>query len=104
MGVRIIAERWLKDAAEAFPKAASYLAHWRTVVSAAQWNSLADVRRQYPSADAVRVASGGTVVVFNVCGNDFRLITAIHYNTQRVFTLRCLTHAEYSKDKWKAEL
>jgi mRNA interferase HigB len=102
--VRIIAERWLKDAAEAFPKAASYLAHWQAVVKAAHWNSLPDVRRQYPSADAVRVASGGTVVVFNVCGNDFRLITAIHYNSQRVFTLRFLTHAEYSKAKWKAEL
>jgi mRNA interferase HigB len=102
--VRIIAERWLKEAAEGFPKAATYLAHWRAVVKAAHWNNLADVRRHYPSADAVRVASGGTVVVFNVCGNDFRLITAIHYNTQCVFTLRFLTHAEYSKDKWKAEL
>lgn len=102
--MRIIAERWLKDAAETFPKASSYLAHWRAVVRAARWSSLADVRRQYASADAVRVASGGTVVVFNACGNDFRLITAIHYNTQRVFTLRFLTHAEYSRGKWKAEL
>ena len=102
--MRIIAERWLKDAAEDSPKAASYLAHWQAVVKAAHWNSLADVRRHYPSADAVRVASGGTVVVFNVCGNDFRLITAVHYNSQRVFTLRFLTHAEYSKAKWIAEL
>jgi mRNA interferase HigB len=102
--VRIIAERWLKDAADDFPKAASYLTHWRAVVRAAHWNNLSDVRRHYPSADAVRVASGSTVVVFNVCGNDFRLITAIHYNTQCVFTLRFLTHAEYSKDKWKVEL
>jgi mRNA interferase HigB len=102
--VRIIAERWLKDAAEAFPKAASYLAHWRVVVKAAHWHSLADVRRHYPSTDAVRVGSGGTVVVFNVCGNDFRLATAIHYNTQCVFTLRFLTHADYSKGKWKTDL
>lgn len=102
--MRIIAERWLKDAADDFPKAASYLTHWRAVVRAAHWNNLSDVRRHYPSADAVRVASGSTVVVFNVCGNDFRLITAIHYNTQCVFTLRFLTHAEYSKDKWKVEL
>jgi mRNA interferase HigB len=102
--VRIIAERWLKDAAETFPKAASYLIHWRAVVRAARWNSLAAVRRQYPNADTVRVSSGGTVVVFNVCGSDYRLITAIHFNTQRVFALRFLTHAQYSKEKWKAEL
>jgi mRNA interferase HigB len=42
--------------------------------------------------------------VFNVCGNDFRLIVAIHYNRGIVYTLRFLTHAEYSKDKWKKEL
>ena len=102
--MRIIAERWLKNAAEAFPKAATYLAHWQAVVRSAHWNSLADVKRLYPSADAVRVASGGTVLVFNVCGNDYRLITAMHFNTQKVFTLRFLTHADYSKNKWKSDL
>lgn len=102
--MRIIAERWLKDAAEAFPKAATYLAHWQAVVRAAHWNSLADVRRLYPSADAVHVESRGTVFVFNVCGNDYRLITAMHFNTQKVFTLRFLTHADYSKSKWKSGL
>lgn len=102
--MRIIAERWLRDAAEAHPKAAGYLAHWQAVVKSADWRSLADVRQHYPSADGVRVASGKTVVVFNVCGNTYRLITAIHYNTQSVFMLRFLTHADYDKERWKDEL
>ncbi len=63
-----------------------------------------DVRAIFPSADVVRVGSSHNVYVFNICGNDFRLITAIHFNTQCVFTLRFLTHAEYSKGKWKLEL
>jgi mRNA interferase HigB len=52
----------------------------------------------------VKVSSGGQVVVFNVCGNAYRLIVAIHFNRQIVFTLRFLTHADYSKDQWKTEL
>ena len=52
----------------------------------------------------VRVSSGNPVVVFNVCGNTYRLICAIHYDTGKVFLLRFLTHAEYSKSRWKDEL
>jgi mRNA interferase HigB len=44
------------------------------------------------------------VVMFNIHGNDFRLICAIHYNTAKVFLLRFLSHAEYDKDRWKSEL
>jgi len=53
---------------------------------------------------AVRIESGRVVTVFNVCGNSYRLITAIHYDKQRVFTLRLLTHADYDKNRWKKEL
>lgn len=35
---------------------------------------------------------------------EYRLITAIHYNLVKVFVLRFMTHAEYSKDRWKDEL
>jgi mRNA interferase HigB len=42
--------------------------------------------------------------VFNIGGNKYRLIVALHYNTQCVFILRLLTHAEYSKDLWKDDL
>ncbi len=42
--------------------------------------------------------------VFNIAGNQYRLIAAIHFNMQSVYTLRLMTHAEYSKDRWKDEL
>lgn len=102
--MRIIREPFLVEVARQYPKAAKYLEAWRAVVRQARWESLADVRRLYNSADAVTVKSNRTVVVFNVCGNAYRLITAIHYNRGIVYTLRFLTHAEYSKDKWKDEL
>ena len=52
----------------------------------------------------MRVGSGNPVVVFNVCGNTYRLICAMRYDTDKVFLLRFLTHAEYDKDRWKNEL
>lgn len=52
----------------------------------------------------VRVASERPVFVFNIAGNNFRLIVAIHFNTGRVFLLDFLSHAEYSKDAWKNKL
>jgi mRNA interferase HigB len=102
--VRIVKEKFLRDAAEQYPKAAKYLAAWTSNVRAAAWRNMADLRIRYGSADIVRVRSGKPVVVFNVCGNTYRLIVAIHFNSQMVFMLRFLTHAEYDKDRWKDEL
>jgi mRNA interferase HigB len=102
--VRIIKEKFLRDAAEQYPKAAKYLAAWQATVRTAAWRNIADVRGCYPSADAVHVRSGKPVIVFNVCGNTYRLIAAMHFNSQMAYTLRFLTHAEYDRDDWKNEL
>ena len=102
--MRIIKTKFLQDAAEQYPKAVAYLETWKKIVRQATWRSLADVRRSYPSADMVRVASGRPVYVFNVCGNTYRLIVAMHFDRQMAYTLRFLTHAEYSTDRWKDEL
>ena len=65
---------------------------------------MADVRHSYGSADVVRVRSGRPVVVFNVCGNSYRLVVALHFNSRMAYMLRFLTHAEYDRDNWKDEL
>jgi mRNA interferase HigB len=77
------------------------LEHWFRTTRKVVWACLADVRATFPHADPVAVASGRKVVVFNICGNRYRLITAIHYNRHMVFTLMVLTHAEYDRDEWK---
>ena len=102
--MRLIKESFLKEAALQHPKAASYLARWRATVKHARWRSLNDLRQTYPSADEVALKSKKKVVVFNAGGNSYRLIVAVHFNQQRVYLLRFFTHAEYSKDEWKAQL
>ena len=51
----------------------------------------------YSHADLV-----GSCIVFNVGGNNYRIIAAIHFNTQTVFILHVLTHPEYDRGKWKS--
>lgn len=49
-------------------------------------------------------AYGEPSFFFNVCGNDYRLLVAIHYDKQRIYTLQFLTRAEYDKNRWKKDL
>lgn len=55
----------------------------------------------FPHADAATVRSGNTVTIFNIGGNDYRLIVSIKYKWGVVYVRDFLTHAEYSKDAWK---
>ena len=102
--MRIIKETFLVDAARRHALAAQRLEVWRKLVRAADWQHFAEMRRTFPDADVVKVKSGRNVIVFNIRGNEFRLIAAIHFNRQIAYTLRFMTHAEYSKDRWKDDL
>jgi mRNA interferase HigB len=87
-----------------YPDAREPLQDWYDIAKRARWRSIAEVRRLFPHADAATVKSGGIVTIFNVRGNRYRLIVAIHYNRQQVFMLRFLTHAEYNKNRWIEQL
>ncbi|WP_255515787.1 MULTISPECIES: type II toxin-antitoxin system HigB family toxin [Microcoleaceae] len=43
----------------------------------------------------------GNFTIFNISGNNYRLITFIDYEYQLIFIRRLLTHAEYNKENWK---
>lgn len=102
--MRVIKPSTVKGFAVARKDAAPALMKWLGIAEAAEWMRLTDVRRDFPTADGVRVGSDRVVTVFNICGNRYRLLTAIHYNTGKVFILDFLTHAEYAKDQWKGAL
>lgn len=81
------------------------LARWLEFVEAAAWSSLVDVRRMFPNADGITIKGKGgiktVVAIFNIKGNEYRLITVINYPMRLVIIRDVLTHAEYSKDSWK---
>jgi mRNA interferase HigB len=84
------------------------LAGWLEITEAAAWEDIQDVRKTFKAADGVpvKVVGLGVVVatVFNIKGNDFRLITVIDFESGVVVVKEILTHAEYSKDAWKGRL
>jgi len=69
---------------------------WYRVAKKAEWKNLMTMKRVFPSAEAVE-----RFTVFNIKGNAYRLITEINYQTGRIFLRHVLTHAEYSKGRWK---
>ncbi|HEY8667686.1 MAG TPA: type II toxin-antitoxin system HigB family toxin [Tepidisphaeraceae bacterium] len=91
----------LHKALRKHPQTRAWLLNWMDVTAKADWHSIQDVRSNFPSADGVRIKSGTIVTIFNVKGNEFRLLTSVHYANQQVFFLDLLTHAEYDKQKWR---
>jgi mRNA interferase HigB len=66
---------------------------WLAIVDCAQWRTPADVKASYPKASILK----GSRVVFNIKGNDYRLIASIQYQAG-VLAIRFFgTHAEYDK-------
>jgi mRNA interferase HigB len=92
MAMRVISRRRLVEFADKHPQARVPLDHWYHAARQAAWQSLADVRRVYPHADLV-----GTLTVFNIAGNKYRLMTSINYQTQIIYIRTVQTHAEYDK-------
>lgn len=71
----------------------SALDSWFHEVRQADWHTPADVVKAYGNASIV----GSERVVFNIKGNDYRLVVAIHYRLQIVFIKWLGSHAEYDK-------
>ena len=80
------------------PDAETPILSWHQLASLASWKNFADIRRDYPHADAV-----GGFVVFNVSGNKYRLVVKVAYNKGKVYVHRVMTHKEYDRGDWKAE-
>ena len=101
--MRLITLKRLQDYAARHPTIAPTLGHWTTLIRDQDFSDFVALRRTFPSADQVAVASGNPVTIFNI-KNHYRLITAIHYNRRSVFILLLLTHNEYDRDHWKKNL
>jgi mRNA interferase HigB len=105
--MRVISRRRLREFWEGTPAHADAevpLRGWYAITEESDWKSPADVKAVFgKNVDFVKAESGNTVAVFNIHGNKYRLIAAIHYDYPRVFVLRVLTHREYDTNRWKKE-
>ena len=68
---------------------------WFQKVKAAKWKSFHDIKKDFPSADQL----GNNRIVFDIKGNDYRMICLVFIQGQKVFIRFVGTHAEYDKLK-----
>lgn len=94
--MRIVSKKRLRQFWEKHPAAEMSLRGWYGVVKGKHWDTFADVRKTFNSVDLYERCH-----IFNVGGNKYRIIAAIHYNTQTVFIRHVLSHEEYSRGTWK---
>lgn len=94
--MHVISRKKLFEAGSVHADLAAPLDVWYRIAKTAAWESLEDVRRQFPSADGV-----GKHTVFNIKGGNYRLISEINYRTKTLFVRNVITHAEYDREGWK---
>jgi mRNA interferase HigB len=94
--VRVLSRKRLRDFARTHASAAKPLDAWHRIAKAADWSTPLDVREQCSRAETV-----GEYTVFNIKGNEYRLVATIDYGRRIVYVRWLGTHAEYDKGKWK---
>ena len=91
--MRIIARRTLREFWENHPQAMPPLLAWYADAKRADWKSPAEIKRVYRNASVL----ANNRVVFNIKGNDYRLVVAVQYDFGIIYIRFVGTHAEYDR-------
>lgn len=91
--MRIIAISTLREFWTIHPNSEQALREWYVKTERANWNSLNDIRKDFNSVDYVK----NQRYVFNIKGNDYRLIAAIKFTPSLVYIRFVGTHSESDK-------
>jgi mRNA interferase HigB len=94
--MHIITRKRLLEFGRKHPDCSTALESWYRIVKRTDFNSFVELRQAFPSADKV-----GNLTVFDIGGNKARLISAMHYNTHRIYIRHILTHKEYDRGSWR---
>jgi len=87
----IISKPRLREFWEIHSNSEGALKAWYAEAKAANWQSPADIKAQYGSASILK----NSRVVFNICGNKYRLIVKINFPASFVYVRFIGTHKEY---------
>lgn len=90
--MRVIAHRTLVKFYLCRPEAKTSIENWYTKTNSANWHSFADVKRDFNSVDSV----GNQHYVFNLKGNDYRLVVVMKFQIKMVYIRFIGTHSEYN--------
>ncbi|RDC65476.1 type II toxin-antitoxin system HigB family toxin [Adhaeribacter pallidiroseus] len=91
--MRVIAKRTLRDFWEKHADSEQQLKAWYNEAEQANWQSPNEIKKDYPSASILE----DNRMVFNIKGNNYRLIVRINYKYGLIWIRFIGTHAEYDK-------
>ena len=91
--MRIVSFNRIKEFSSLHTDAEIPLCKWFHVTEGNSWNNLNDIRNTFSSADYV----GNDRYVFNIKGNDYRLVAIIVFASKKVYIRFIGTHQEYKK-------
>ena len=91
--MRVISKRTLVEFYTKHADVKIALEVWYKKVKQLEWNNFSDLRRSFGSADNV----GNKRIVFNIKGNDYRLVAIVQFTLKRVYVRFIGTHREYGQ-------
>jgi mRNA interferase HigB len=91
--MRIISKKTLKDYWEPEPATKAALEAWHAEARSAEWSSPAEVKARYGTASILKDGR----VVFNICGNKYRLVVWINFDFYTIYIRFVGTHQEYDE-------
>ncbi len=94
--MHIISRKALQRFWEKYPDSESSLPRWLKIMRQSEFKTFDALRATFPSADKVE-----NLIVFNIGGNKYPLITSIHFNRGKVYIRHILTHSEYDRGGWQ---
>jgi mRNA interferase HigB len=94
-GMRIIAKSTLVEYCTKNPQAKSALEEWYEKTKKSEWTCFADIKNTFNSVDAV----GNKRYLFNIKGNDYRLVVLILFTPNTVYIRFVGTHKDYDAIK-----
>ena len=92
-GMNIVSHKRLADCYNLHPDAELGLQLWYKIASAAKWKCFADIKKDFNSVDSI----GNQRYVFNIKGNNYRLVVVIQFVHQYIYIRFVGTHAQYDK-------
>lgn len=97
MVMRIVGTSRLDDFCVKHPLTRQWVRSWLAECRGATWGTPMDIKARYPSASILQK----NLVIFNVKGNDYRLVTQVAYKTGVVVVKWVGTHEAYSSINWE---
>jgi mRNA interferase HigB len=96
--MRTISEKKMRGFWQVYPEAENSMREWVKTVRQADWNNFSDVRKTFNHSDIY-----GGCAIFDVGGNNHRIIGKIAYEFRIVYIRFVLTHREYDQKKWQSD-